>query len=227
MKIICVMNDYSELMETIGYRFKNLNLLRIALTHSSFSLNAKKINFERLEFLGDRVLGLIMSEEIFRKFDKESEGELAKRFSFFVCKKTLIEIASNIKINNYILVSADIGISSLKSITANSLEALIAAIFIDSDFEITRNIVINLWKDFLKKNSLPPTDPKSKLQEWCLKNKKKLPCYQLIKKIGPDHEPTFTIKVIISDKISTSAKGKNKQDAEINAAHKLLEKIGV
>ncbi len=227
MKIICVMNDYSELMETIGYRFKNLNLLRIALTHSSFSLNAKKINFERLEFLGDRVLGLIMSEEIFRKFDKESEGELAKRFSFLVCKKTLIEIASNIKINNYILVSADIGISSLKSITANSLEALIAAIFIDSDFEITRNIVINLWKGFLKKNSLPPTDPKSKLQEWCLKNKKKLPCYQLIKKIGPDHEPTFTIKVIISDKISTSAKGKNKQDAEINAAHKLLEKIGV
>ena len=89
MKIICVMNDYSELMETIGYRFKNLNLLRIALTHSSFSLNAKKINFERLEFLGDRVLGLIMSEEIFRKFDKESEGELAKRFSFLALSTLL------------------------------------------------------------------------------------------------------------------------------------------
>ena len=221
------MNDYSKLMETIGYRFKNLNLLRIALTHSSFSLDAKKVNFERLEFLGDRVLGLIMSEEIFRKFDKETEGELAKRFSFLVCKKTLIEIASNVKIDNYILVSSDLGIRSLKSITANSLEALIAAIFLDSDFEVTRKIVINLWKKFLKKDSLPPTDPKSKLQEWCLKNKKKLPCYELLKKIGPDHEPTFTIKVIISDKIFTSAKGKNKQDAEVNAANKLLEKIGV
>jgi len=173
----------------------------------------------------------IEAEEIFiqgiRKFDKETEGELAKRFSFLVCKKTLIEIASNVKIDNYILVSSDVGIRSLKSITANSLEALIAAIFLDSDFEVTRKIVINLWKKFLKKDSLPPTDPKSKLQEWCLKNKKKLPCYELLKKIGPDHEPTFTIKVIISDKIFTSAKGKNKQDAEVNAANKLLEKIGV
>ena len=221
------MNDFSKLMKTIGYRFKNLNLLKIALTHSSFSLDAKKINFERLEFLGDRVLGLIISEEIFRKFGKETEGELAKRFSFLVCKKTLIKIASNVKIDNYILISPDVGTSSLKSITANSLEALIAAIFLDSDFEITRKIVINMWKEFLKKNSLPPTDPKSKLQEWCLKNKKKLPYYELIEKIGPDHEPIFTIKVFISEKIFTSAKGKNKQDAEVEAANKLLEKIGV
>tara|TARA_Y100000589_G_C27096913_1_gene606346 strand:+ start:476 stop:1159 length:684 start_codon:yes stop_codon:yes gene_type:complete len=227
MKIICKMNDFSKLMKTIDYRFKNLNLLKTAMTHSSFSLDAKKNNFERLEFLGDRVLGLIISEEIFKKFSKETEGELAKRFSFLVCKKTLIDIAANIKINNYVLVSSDVGKNSIKSIAANSLEALIAAIFLDSDFEITSKIVTKLWKKFLNKNSLPPTDPKSKLQEWCLKNKKKLPLYELMKKIGPDHEPIFKIKVVISDKIFTTAIGKNKQDAEIKAANKLLEKIGV
>ena len=219
------MNDFSKLMKTIGYRFKNLNLLKIALTHSSFSLDAKKINFERLEFLGDRVLGLIISEEIFRKFGKETEGELAKRFSFLVCKKTLIKIASNVKIDNYILISPDVGTSSLKSITANSLEALIAAIFLDSDFAITRKIVINMWKEFLKKNSLPPTDPKSKLQEWSLKNKKKLPIYEIISKSGPDHSPTFTVKVILDKNYHSLAKGKSKQDAEIKAANNLLKKI--
>ena len=221
------MNNLKQLMQKIGYEFKDPELLKTALTHSSYSKKSKLKNYERLEFLGDRVLGLVISNKVFKEFKNSSEGDMAKRLSYLVCKKTLNEIAEEINIKNYLNYSEDLKKKSFENIKANSLEALIAAIFLDSDFLNISNIILKLWKKHLKNLNLSYFDPKSKLQEWCLKNKKKLPCYELLKKIGPDHEPTFTIKVIISDKIFTSAKGKNKQDAEVNAANKLLEKIGV
>ena len=213
-------------MNSIGYDFKNQGLLDIALTHSSYNEKAKKINFERLEFLGDRVLGIIISEKVFKKFESENEGQLAKRFSYLVCKKTLCEVAKDINIHNFIKISSDIKENSIQSIVANSLEAIIASIFLDSDYKTTKAIVLQLWKKYFLRHKFPPLDPKSKLQDWCLKKKKKLPDYILVKKVGPDHNPTFTVKVMISSKIFSSANGKNKQDAEINAAKKLIEKIG-
>ena len=219
------MHEFKDLMKLICYNFDNINFLKISITHSSFDQKSKKNNFERLEFLGDRVLGLIISEYIFKKFKNESEGHLAKRFSYLVCKKTLISIALDIKLQDFILVSNDLSKSSLNSILANSLEAMIGAVFLDSSYPKVKKVVLNLWKHYLSKHIDPPIDPKSKLQEWCLKNKKTLPSYELISKIGPDHEPIFTIKVGISKKIHSSAKGKNKQDAEVKAANKLLKKI--
>ena len=102
------MNDFKDLMKLINHNFDNINFLKVSITHSSFDKKSKTNNFERLEFLGDRVLGLIISEFIFKKFKKESEGHLAKRFSYLVCKKTLISIALNIKLQDFILISNDL-----------------------------------------------------------------------------------------------------------------------
>jgi len=219
------MNDYTTLMKKISYSFKDLSLLDVAITHSSFNENSKKFNYERLEFLGDRVLGLIISNEIYQKFKDESEGDLAKRLSYLVCKKTLKKVAGDISLDQYVKLANDLSKSSIESIKANSLEALVAAIFLDSNLEVASKIILKLWKKYLNEDDLPLYDPKSKLQEWCLKNKKRLPTYELIKKIGPDHKPVFTIKVKIDDQSFSTAKGKSKQDAEINAATKLLKKI--
>ena len=116
-------------------------------------------------------------------------------------------------------------IKSLDSIKADSLEAIIAAIYLDSNISVTSRVIKKLWKEYLEDINLSTFDPKSRLQEWSLKNKKKLPSYKVLKKSGPDHDPLFTIKVFIDEKICDFADGKSKQDAEINAASKLLKQI--
>ncbi len=219
------MKKLKDLMEVIDYKFKDFNLLKTALTHSSYEKKLKFKNYERLEFLGDRVLGLVISNEIFKVFNNSSEGEMAKRLSYLVCKKTLNEIAEIINIEDYLLYSKDIKKKSLESIKANSLEALIAAIFLDSNFSKTSKIILKLWKSHIQNTNLSLLDPKSKLQEWCLKNKKKLPVYKLLKKTGPDHRPVFDIEVLVNNSISAKANGLSKQEAEINAAKKLLKII--
>ena len=212
-------------MNIIGYQFKDIDLLKTALTHSSFNKKSKFKNYERLEFLGDRVLGLVISNQVFNEFVNSSEGEMAKRFSYLVCKRTLNKIADEINIENYIRYSEDIKKKSLENIKANSLEALIAAIFLDSDFLNISNVILYLWKSHLENENLSNFDPKSKLQEWCLKNKKKLPIYKILKKTGPDHQPIFDVEVLIDEFNSAKANGLSKQEAEINAAEKLLKEI--
>ena len=217
------MNKYSQLINDIRYSFKDFELLETSLTHSSFNKNKK--NYEKLEFLGDRILGLIISINLYKNFKKESEGALAKKHSFLVCKKTLIKIASLIQLQNYIRVSDDMKTKSIDSIKANSLEALIAAVFLDSDFETVQTVVENLWKLEIKNIDLSTYDPKSRLQELCLKKNNKLPEYNFVSKTGPEHEPIFKISVNHSDDLIVIGEGKNKQDAEINAAKLLLKKI--
>ena len=143
------MNDYSSLMKEISYNFKDLNLLDVAITHSSFNENSKECNYERLEFLGDRVLGLIISNEIFQRFKDASEGELAKRLSYLVCKKTLKKVAGDINLDQYIKSTNDLNRSSMDSIKANSLESIVAAIFLDSNLEIASKVILKLWKKYL------------------------------------------------------------------------------
>tara|TARA_B100001027_G_scaffold68455_1_gene46684 strand:+ start:3481 stop:4149 length:669 start_codon:yes stop_codon:yes gene_type:complete len=215
--------NVSSLLKAINYEFKNKELLLTAITHSSFNDNSKKKNYERLEFLGDRVIGLVISEVLYSKFYDETEGKLAKRFSYLVCKDTLIEIARNLKLESYLQISKDI--KNHNSILANSLEAVIAALFLDAGYLKTKKIVLLLWNSFLNKHDDPPNDPKSQLQDWCLKNKKILPSYSVINKVGPDHDPVFKIRVFISDDFTVTAKGKNKQKAEIKAAQILLKKL--
>jgi len=217
------MNKYFQLFIDIGYKFKNFELLETSLTHSSF--DNKQKNYETLEFLGDRILGLIISVNLYKNFTRDTEGELAKKHSFLVCKKTLVNIATLIELQRYIRVSNDIKMKSMDSIKANSLEALIAAIFLDSNFETVQKVVENLWKKEIQNIDLSKYDPKSQLQELCLKLDNKLPTYNFVSKTGPEHEPIFKISVNHSDDLTVIGEGKNKQEAEVNAAKLLLKKI--
>ena len=209
-------------MDQLGYEFKDESLLKISLTHPSFS---KKNNYERLEFLGDRVLGLIISDEIFHSYPDDSEGNLAKKISFLVCKNTLIKIADELRLEKHFIISKNIKENSFDSIKANSLEALIAAIYLDSNFSNTYRIVKKLWNNCIQKINLDYHDPKSKLQEWSLKTNNILPVYEVKKKEGPDHNPIFTVNLKLNGKIYSIGVGKNKQDAEVMAAEKALKEI--
>ncbi len=216
------MESLTILMDQLGYQFRDKSLLKTSLTHPSFS---KENNYERLEFLGDRVLGLIISNEIFNIYSDDSEGGLAKKISFLVCKNTLIKIADKLMLEKYFIISKNIKKNSFDSIKANSLEALIAAIYLDSNFSNTYAIVKKLWNSYIKKINLDYHDPKSKLQEWSLKTNNTLPVYEVEKKEGPDHNPIFTVNLKINGKIYSIGVGKNKQDAEIMAAEKALKEI--
>ena len=209
-------------MDQLGYEFKDESLLKTSLTHPSFS---KKNNYERLEFLGDRVLGLIISDEIFHSYPDDSEGNLAKKISFLVCKNTLIKIADELRLEKHFIISKNIKENSFDSIKANSLEALIAAIYLDSNFSNTYKIVKKLWNNCIQKINLDYHDPKSKLQEWSLKTNNILPVYEVKKKEGPDHNPIFTVNLKLNGKIYSIGVGKNKQDAEVMAAEKALKEI--
>ena len=209
-------------MDQLGYEFKDESLLKTSLTHPSFS---KKSNYERLEFLGDRVLGLIISDEIFHSYPDDSEGNLAKKISFLVCKNTLIKIADELRLEKHFIISKNIKENSFDSIKANSLEAVIAAIYLDSNFSNTYKIVKKLWNNCIQKINLDYHDPKSKLQEWSLKTNNILPVYEVKKKEGPDHNPIFTVNLKLNGKIYSIGVGKNKQDAEVMAAEKALKEI--
>ncbi len=215
--------ELSKLLNTIGYDFKNHELLNRALTHSSLGKNTE--NYEKLEFLGDRVLGLIISKKIYNDFKYDSEGELAKKLAFLVCKETLKKVADRICLGNHLKISKELNELSIESIKANSLEALIAAIFLDSNFKTIEMIVNKLWRNEIERIDLSKYDPKSRLQEWCLKKNNKLPEYICLSKEGPEHNPHFTISVKHIEGLQAIGKGKNKQDAEIDAAKKLLKEI--
>ena len=217
------MNDINSLMKNIKYSFNDISNLNEALTHSSYDKNAKIQNYERLEFLGDRVLGLIIASKLYMENINSSEGDLAKKLSYLVCKSTLKKVADQIELGKYVKYSNKI--DSLDSIKANALEALIGAIYLDSNLRKTSKVILFLWKNCFDNINLAEFDPKSRLQEWCLKYKKKLPEYKLVEKIGPDHQPKFKIKVLIDNFTYSLADGNSKQVAEINAAEKLLKKI--
>ena len=217
------MNDINSLMKNIKYSFNDISNLNEALTHSSYDKNAKIQNYERLEFLGDRVLGLIIASKLYMENINSSEGDLAKKLSYLVCKSTLKKVADQIELGKYVKYSNKI--DSLDSIKANALEALIGAIYLDSNLRKTSKIILFLWKNCFDNINLAEFDPKSRLQEWCLKYKKKLPEYKLVEKIGPDHQPKFKIKVLIDNLTYSLGDGNSKQVAEINAAEKLLKKI--
>ena len=180
-------NNFLAVSEEIKYKFKNLNLLKLALTHSKKNKLDNFSTNERLEFLGDRVLGLVIANEIYNRFPIESEGELAKRFSDLVSKKTLIKVAKRINLEKFIITKSvqNNKKSITDSILADTLEAIFAAILKDSNFLITQKIILDLWNLEISKQKNPPINPKSMIQEWCLKNKGPFPKYELIKKKDP------------------------------------------
>ncbi len=223
--------NLNKLQKKIGYTFTNIELLEEALTHSSYN-DKSNINQERLEFLGDRVLGLVISEYLFNNFNKEREGFLTNKYRYLVQNKKCTEVAKNIKIINFL----KLGNSEKKkketlsdSILANSIEAMLGAIFLDSDYQSVRKIILNLWKEFLVDQKILKADisPKNILQELLHANKKSEAEYKLISKEGEDHNPNFIVEVIVSNLGKTNGEGSSIKDAEMDAAERFLKEFQI
>ena len=210
----------------IKVSFKNKFLLKKALTHKSSN---QIENNEKLEFLGDRVLGLVISKKIIDLYPEEEEGNLDKRFAKLVNRETCSKIAWSIDIQKFLIIGdSHKKISKQDSkILSDSCEALIGAIYIDRGFEFVRKFILDIWKDNLKNSNITLLDSKTRLQEYSLKTYKKLPSYILIKTFGPRHKPVFKISVNIPNSKRFIGSGNSKQQAEQDGAKKLLESIKI
>ncbi len=202
--------------------FKNKSLLSSALTHKSANSNK---NNEKLEFLGDRVLGLVLSKKIFDLYPNESEGTLDKKFANLVNRKTCCKVALNIGIEKYILIGnkkKKINKSDEK-ILSDCCEAIIGAIYIDQGFTFAENFILKYWKNELDKSNITLLDSKTKLQEYSLKINKKLPIYKVIDTQGPKHNPIYKVSVSILGSKTFVGKGKSIQQAQQDSAKNLLK----
>jgi ribonuclease III len=216
--------NYQLLEKKLNIKFKNLDLLTQSLTHKSFDTNK---NNEKIEFLGDRVLGLVIAKKLLEIYPKEKEGILDKKFASLVNKKTCLEIAKDINLDNFILTfnSNNKKIIIEDKIISDSCEALLGAIYLEKGFNIVEKVILNLWNKHIKKSVITQIDAKTKLQELALKNFKKLPTYKLISNLGPRHRPLFKIGVKLPNTKYFIASGKSKKDAEQNAAIECLKSI--
>ena len=216
--------DYQNLEKKINVVFKNKELLIKSLTHKSFD---KEKNNEKLEFLGDRVLGLIIAKKLLEIYPDEKEGILDKKFASLVNKKTCLQIAKKIDLNKYILTIDVKKKNNLveDKVLADSCEALIGSIYLDRGFNIVEKTILSLWSVNIKESIVTQIDAKTKLQEFSLKKFKKLPFYKLISNTGPRHKPLFKVAVKLMDTKFYISEGKSKKDAEQNAAIKCLENI--
>ena len=208
----------------LTYTFQDKTLLERALTHSSLGV----ADYERLEFLGDRVLGLIIAEELFKKFPKEKEGLLAKRFSGLVQRETLAAIAIETDLSQSILLSDQerlAGGLKNENLLSDIVEALLGAMYMDGGISPCKNFVLKAWKSHFDEMKLPPQEPKTVLQEWAQARGLNPPSYTIIKQEGPDHAPLFTIEVALDTFGVEHAKGHSRRTAEKIAAQAFLEKL--
>ena len=212
-----------ELMETLGYSFQNEELLRQALT---LACGSHRAQYERLEFLGDRVLGLVIATLLLEKYPQEREGDIARRFTSLVKEDTLAQMAGklNLKID---LITDNLDLKKRPSVLADVVEAILGAVYLDSGFEKAFQVVKNLYKDALNKKTTPPVDPKTQLQEWAHKNIKSTPIYELVSKTGPEHALVFEVSVSVGEFEPVKGVGTSKRAAEKQAAESFLKKMGI
>ena len=216
--------NYQDLQKKINVKFKNIDLLAQSLTHKSFDANK---NNEKIEFLGDRVLGLVIAKKLLETYPDEKEGILDKKFASLVNKKTCLEIAKKINLEKFILTfnPNNKKIKIEDKIVSDSCEALIGAIHLDKGLTIAEKVILDLWKNQIRESVITQIDAKTKLQELALKNFKKLPTYKLISNTGPRHKPSFKVGVKLPDTKYFFGLGKSKKDAEQNAAIECLKSI--
>mgnify|MGYP001185933113 FL=1 len=216
--------NYQDLQKKINIRFKNLDLLIQSLTHKSFDT---KKNNEKMEFLGDRVLGLVIAKKLLEIYPDEKEGILDKKFAALVNKKTCLEVAKKINLEKFILTfnPNNKKIKIEDKIISDSCEALIGAIHLDKGLTIAEKVILDLWKNQIRESVITQVDAKTKLQELALKSFKKLPTYKLISNTGPRHKPSFKVGVKLPDTKYFFGLGKSKKDAEQNAAIECLKSI--
>ena len=217
--------DLSKLEKKIQIKFKNSKDLIKSLTHKSHdSIN----NNEKLEFLGDRVLGLVISKKLLEIYPNEKEGILDKKLAFLVNKKKCLEVARSISLEKFILVghAKNKNIKIEDKIISDCCEAIIGAIYLEKDFKIVEKFILSLWKKHLKDSAVTFIDAKTKLQEFSLKKFKSLPIYKLIENLGPRHKPIFKVGVRLQNTNFIFAIGNSKKDAEQKAAISLLKNLG-
>lgn len=222
----------SDVLENrLGYEFRDASLLRVALTHSSARVATPgTADNERLEFLGDRVLGLAVAELLSERFPDASEGELARRFNRLVRKETCAAVALDLELGRHVVMSggeADSGGRRKTTILGNACEALLGAIFLDSGFDAARRVVRELWSAHLHACEIVSADAKSALQEWAQGRGMPLPRYVEVARHGPDHAPLFVSEVQISGLDPARGEGGNKRLAEQAAASSMLVREGV
>ena len=218
--------DYSNLEKKINIKFKDKKLLIKSLTHKSYD---KVNNNEKVEFLGDRVLGLVIAKKLLEIYPNEKEGILDKKFASLVNKKTCLQIAKSINLEKYILTfnPKNKKVKIEDKVIADCCEALIGSIYLNKGFIVVENFILTLWKKNIKDSIITQIDAKTKLQEFSLKKFKKLPIYKLISNTGPRHKPLFKVSVKLVDTNLFIAEGKSKKDAEQNAAILCLDNINL
>jgi len=221
-----------EVQQQISYAFKNAELLKRALTHKSFANENKvALHNERLEFLGDSVLNLIISEYLMKFCPSSSEGDLSRLRAAIVNEPALAEVARKIRLGTYLLLGKGeelTGGRNKNSLLADSLEALIAAVYLDAGIEATRSLTINLFEDMLHRHcreGAAPSDYKTKLQEYCQERLKQLPEYRVVSKTGPDHQKQFVVEVFLTGVMHGQGNGKSKKEAQQQAAKDALAKL--
>ena len=213
------------LEQKIGYQFTDVHWLELALAHPSINLHdADAENYERLEFLGDRVLGLVIATMLFDQFPDEDEGALARRHAGLVCGDTLAKVAGKLELGRYITLTkgeAEQGGRDNSSTLENVCEALIGAMYKDGGFAVAEDFIVRHWKALLLEVTAPPIDAKTALQEWAQKQGYSLPKYKEVSRTGPAHAPEFVIRVTVGE-YAAEATALNKKQAEKLAAEVLL-----
>ena len=211
------------LQKKIKIKFKNLNYLKKSITHKSYDPSE---NYEKLEFLGDRILGFVISKKLIELYPNQKEGTLDKKLASLVNKNQCLEIAKSLNLEKFVLVGNKNSNSKIENkILADSIEALIGAIYYDKGFDVAEKFILNNWKNFINLSEETKIDSKTKLQEYSLKKFKSLPIYKLITSTGPKHKPNFVISVKLKDTKFYEGSGYSKKKAEQNAAKKLLDSL--
>ncbi len=224
-------DNLDNLQSLLDYKFREITLLRLALTHSSArSEKDSGEDNERLEFLGDRVLGLAVAELLQIKFPEAAEGELARRFNKLVRTETCATIAAEFDLGPYLILGDgehESGGRRKPTILANACEAVLGAVFLDGGYEAAQKIVHQFWLPHLLDTDAIPVDPKSALQEWAQSKRIALPEYKEIARQGPDHAPSFTAEVQIKGVEPAQGRGNSKRAAEQAAARTMLLREGI
>ncbi len=218
------MDKIKILQKKIKIDFKNEKILLQAITHKSFDPNN---NYENLEFLGDRVLGLVVSKKLFELFPNEKVGSLDKKFASLVNKNKCLEVGNLLNLKEYVITGNS---KSSKNIVENKIisdccEAIIGAIYLDRGFEVSKIFILKQWKNLINNAETTFVDAKTRLQEYSLKNFKTLPIYKLVSNTGPRHKPKFKVGVKLKNSTYIYAIGSSKKIAEQSAASELLRKI--
>ena len=219
--------DLEAFQSRLGYRFKRHELLIEAMTHPSASSTARRDN-QRLEFLGDRVLGLIISDALLKADQEASEGTLAPRYNALVRKETCALIAEQIDIGSVLRLGRSemlTGGRRKKALLGDASEAVIAAIYLDGGFEAARSVVLKLWQPHIANVKNVSRDPKTELQEWAQSCGLTPPDYSILSREGPDHQPIFTVEASLENGRKAIAKAGSKREAEKATAIALLREI--